>query len=73
MPRSVAVLFLAPALFEVAFQNKFQGGLAVLPLTLGLLHLVRHDRRGAELSVVRRAARPEHAGAAGRPDARTSA
>ena len=31
---SIAVLFLAPLLFEVAFQNKFQGGLVVLPLTL---------------------------------------
>jgi polysaccharide transporter, PST family len=31
---SVAVLFAAPWLFQVAFQNKFQGGLEVLPLTL---------------------------------------
>ncbi len=31
---SVAVLFFAPWLFEVAFQNKFHGGLVVLPWTL---------------------------------------
>jgi PST family polysaccharide transporter len=31
---SIAVLFMAPLLFEVAFRNKFQGGLAVLPWTL---------------------------------------
>jgi PST family polysaccharide transporter len=31
---SVAMLFVAPLLFEVAFQNKFQGGLQVLPWTL---------------------------------------
>jgi O-antigen/teichoic acid export membrane protein len=31
---SVAVLFVAPWLFETAFQNKFQGGLIVLPWTL---------------------------------------
>jgi O-antigen/teichoic acid export membrane protein len=31
---SVAVLFVAPWLFDVAFQNKFAGGLAVLPWTL---------------------------------------
>jgi O-antigen/teichoic acid export membrane protein len=31
---SLAVLFLAPYLFNVAFQNKFQGGLEVLPWTL---------------------------------------
>ena len=31
---SIAVLFIAPWLFEIAFQNKFQGGLAVLPWTL---------------------------------------
>lgn len=31
---SVAVLFFAPFLFNVAFQNKFQGGLEVLPWTL---------------------------------------
>jgi O-antigen/teichoic acid export membrane protein len=31
---SVGVLFVAPVLFEVAFQNKFQGGLVVLPWTL---------------------------------------
>lgn len=31
---SVAVLFFAPLLFNVAFQNKFQGGLEVLPWTL---------------------------------------
>jgi polysaccharide transporter, PST family len=31
---SVAVLFVAPWLFEIAFQNKFQGGLVVLPWTL---------------------------------------
>jgi PST family polysaccharide transporter len=31
---SIAVLFLAPLLFRVAFQNKFEGGLVVLPWTL---------------------------------------
>jgi len=31
---SVAVLFLAPVLFRVAFANKFEGGLVVLPWTL---------------------------------------
>jgi len=31
---SVAVLFFAPVLFGIAFQNKFQGGLEVLPWTL---------------------------------------
>jgi O-antigen/teichoic acid export membrane protein len=31
---SVAVLFVAPTLFRVGFQNKFQGGLDVLPCTL---------------------------------------
>ncbi|MBI3838939.1 MAG: oligosaccharide flippase family protein [Planctomycetia bacterium] len=31
---SIAVLFVAPLLFEIAFQNKFQGGLVVLPWTL---------------------------------------
>jgi O-antigen/teichoic acid export membrane protein len=31
---SVAVLFVAPALFTIGFQNKFQGGLEVLPCTL---------------------------------------
>lgn len=31
---SIFVLFSAPLLFGVAFQNKFQGGLAVLPCTL---------------------------------------
>ena len=31
---SIATLFIAPFLFDVAFQNKFQGGLVVLPWTL---------------------------------------
>jgi O-antigen/teichoic acid export membrane protein len=31
---SVAVLFVAPTLFSIGFQNKFQGGLEVLPCTL---------------------------------------
>ncbi len=31
---SIAVLFVAPLLFEYGFQNKFAGGLAVLPWTL---------------------------------------
>lgn len=31
---SIGVLFAAPFMFEVAFQNKLQGGLAVLPWTL---------------------------------------
>jgi O-antigen/teichoic acid export membrane protein len=31
---SVAVLFVAPTLFAIGFQNKFQGGLDVLPCTL---------------------------------------
>ena len=31
---AIGVLFFAPLLFEVAFQNKYQGGLVVLPWTL---------------------------------------
>ena len=31
---SVTTLFLGPLLFQVAFQNKFHGGLLVLPWTL---------------------------------------